>query len=221
MTPPCSDSTPWLNRAGRRFLVWWPVKLVGTALGVTVFFAVYFWLLEHPIRAVAIMPITAIDRAIGIQPWTLPLYLSLWVYVALAPALIVDRRELVSVGVAWLALSAVGLGIFLFWPTAVPALGIDWSRYPSLAFLKARDAAGNACPSLHVAFAVFSATSVGYSLRGLGAGRIARSLNWLWCVGILYSTLATGQHVFVDVVAGATLGGVVGAIHLRGLNRNQ
>ncbi len=217
--PSPSNSASWLPEAGRRLLVGWPVKLLGTALGMTAFFAAYFWLLKHPLRAVTFMPLTGVDRAIGIQPVTLPLYLSLWLYVALAPALLVARRELVAIGLAWVALSTVGLGIFLLWPTAVPALGVDWSEYPSLRFLKAADAAGNACPSLHVAFAVFSAASMARSLRQLGAGAVARSVNALWCLGIVYSTIATGQHVFVDVVAGAALGGVVAAIHARWLAR--
>jgi membrane-associated phospholipid phosphatase len=221
MTPLPSPSSPWLPAAGRRLLVWWPVKLIGTTLGMTAFFAAYFWLLGHPIHAATLMPVTGFDRMIGIQPAALPLYLSLWVYVSLAPALVVNRRELVSVGLAWLALSIIGLGTFLVWPTAAPGMDVDWSHYPSLGFLKAADAAGNACPSLHVAFAIFSAASLGRSLRQLGAGRPARGLNWLWCLGILYSTMATGQHVFVDVVAGTALGGVVTFGHLRWVSRKS
>lgn len=224
MPPPTdlpSHPASWLPEAGRRLLAWWPVKLTGTALGMAAFFASYFWLLQHPSHAVTLMPLTAVDRAIGIQPAALPLYLSLWLYVALAPALVANRRELSAIGLAWVALSVVGLGIFLLWPTAVPALNVDWSRYPSLGFLKAADAAGNACPSLHVAFAVFSAASIARSLRQLAAGRWPRAANWLWCLGITYSTIATGQHVFVDVLAGVALGGLVAFGHRRWVNNKS
>jgi len=209
--------TGWLRQAGVRVLTWWPVKLTGTAAGMTLFFVVYFWVLEHPLAPVTIMPLTAVDHWIGFQPAALPLYLSLWIYVSLAPALVINRRELVSFGLAWVSLSVIGLGIFLRWPTAVLQPGVDWSQYPSFTFLKSVDAAGNACPSLHVAFAVFSACWFERLLRQMGAGRAARALNSLWCLGILYSTVATGQHVSLDVLAGAALGAGVAAAHLRWL----
>ena len=47
------------------------------------------------------------------------------------------------------------------------------------------------------------------------AGVLARVANWLWCLGILYSTIATRQHVAIDVAAGAVLGAVVAVCHLR------
>jgi len=198
---------------GERLCAWWPAKLIGISLGMSVFFAVYFWVLRHPLYPVTVMPLTAIDRWIGFQPAALPLYLSLWLYVTLAPALLTGRRELISCGLAWTALSAIGLGIFLFWPTIVPRPEIDWSLHPSMTFLKSVDASGNACPSLHVAFAVFTAFALGRILKQLGAGPGVRAGNWLWCLAILYSTVATLQHVFLDVVAGAALGAVVAASH--------
>ena len=51
----------------------------------------------------------------------------------------------------------VGFAIFFFWPTAIPhAAGLRETGGTALSWLKQVDAAGNACPSLHVAFAVFS-----------------------------------------------------------------
>jgi len=191
--------------------------MLGTTLGMTGFFLLYFWVLNHPLFPVALVPLTAVDRWIGFWPGALPLYLSLWLYVSLAPALLVVRRELVSYGLAALGLSLAGLGIFYVWPTAVPRSDIDWSQHPALAFLKSADASGNACPSLHVAFAVFTAIWLGRLLPQLGAGRLIRLLNWLWCLGILYSTIAIRQHVVLDVIAGAGLGAVFAAVHLRWL----
>ncbi len=203
-----------------RVLTWWPAKMLGTTLGMTVFFLVYFWVMDHPFFAITGMPLTVVDGWIGFQPAALPLYLSLWFYVSLAPALVIDRRELLSYGLAAVALSVIGLGIFLFWPTAVVPPDIDWSRYPSFEFLKATDAAGNACPSLHVAFALFTAIWLARLLRQMDAGRIVRALNWLWCLGILYSTVAIRQHVTLDVLAGAILGALVAVVHLRWLRRS-
>jgi membrane-associated phospholipid phosphatase len=206
-----------LDQLGSRIRIMWVAKMTGTTLGMTGFFFAYFWLLHHPFYPIVTMPLIGLDRLIPFQPVTLPLYLSLWLYVSLAPALVIKPRELFTYGVAALTLSVLGLGIFLFWPTAVPKLEIDWTQHTSFSFLKSIDASGNACPSLHVAFAVFTAVWFARLLREMGAGRLLRALNWLWCLGILYSTMAVRQHVALDVLAGAALGLAVAAVHLRWL----
>jgi membrane-associated phospholipid phosphatase len=209
--------TGWLHKAWIRGLTFWPVKMVGLTLGMTLFFAAYFCVLRHPLFPVTTMPFTAIDRLISFRPEGLPLYLSLWFYVSLVPVLLIDRRELMSYALAAAGISVVGLGIFFLWPTTVDWADADWSRYPAFAFLQSVDASGNACPSLHVAFAVFTAILLGRLLRQMGAGCGIRAFNWLWCLGILYSTVAIRQHVMLDVLAGAGLGAVAAMLHLRWL----
>jgi membrane-associated phospholipid phosphatase len=205
----------WLHQVGARLFRWWPAKMIGTALGMAAFFVAYFWVLRHPLHSPTIIPLTAVDRLVDFRPGALPLYFSLWVYVPLAPALLSGRREFMAYGLAVVGLSLIGLGIFLVWPTAVPPSGIDWSQHPAIAFLKSVDASGNACPSLHVAFAVFTAVWLRRILRQMGAGRVVRALNWLWCLGILYSTVAIRQHVALDVLTGTVLGATVAVVHLR------
>jgi membrane-associated phospholipid phosphatase len=65
-----------------------------------------------------------------------------------------------------------------------------------------------------VATAVFSALWLNRQLFEVGAPRIVRWLNWTWCVGIVYSTLATKQHVAVDMVAGIMLGMLAAGLSL-------
>ncbi|MDE2092556.1 MAG: phosphatase PAP2 family protein [Burkholderiales bacterium] len=210
-------ATSWPQQARARLATLWWLKMGSNVAGLAVFFIAYFWVLHHPQFAVTVMPLTWLDHQIAFEPAAMPLYVSLWVYVSLPLALLKDRRELASYGVATLALSVIGLAIFIAWPTAVPAFGVDWSRYPSVAFLKAVDLAGNACPSLHVAFAAFSAVWLDRQLREMNVGVPARVLNAAWCIGIVYSTLATRQHVALDALAGALLGLVVAALQLHGL----
>lgn len=221
MGPPASRASKadWFEHCSVRLGTLWLWKLLGITAGMTLFFTAYFWLLQNPIRPPAVMPFTAVDRWVGFHPGALPLYLSLWVYVSLPPALIADRRELVSYGIAAYGLGAAGLAIFLLWPTAVPPTGTAWPGNSVFSFLKNADAAGNACPSLHVAFAVFTAVEFHRLLRATGAGPFVRALNWLWCGGILYSTIATRQHVFIDLLAGAVFGAAAAGFHLRCLRR--
>ena len=138
-----------------------------------------------------------------------------------APGLIVDRRELLFYGLAALGLSLAGMVVFFFWPTATPQSVIDWARYPSYAFLKNADLARNACPSLHVAFVVFSGFWIDRILHRMKTRTVIRVLNVLWGLGIIYSTLATKQHVVLDVLGGAVLGGGAAALHRHFLYRRR
>ncbi|MEQ1602543.1 MAG: hypothetical protein ABL885_12365 [Methylophilaceae bacterium] len=70
-----------------------------------------------------------------------------------------------------------GLTIFYFWPTAAPVANIDWSQYVYVDLLKNLDASGNACPSLHVATAVFSGIWLHGLLRSFGAPLWVRLIN--------------------------------------------
>lgn len=196
-----------------RTLFW--VKFAGTAGGIAVFFWAYFWVLRHPLGEVFVMPATWLDRAIGVQPWSFTLYATLWLYISVGTALARDLRELSRFGLASLGMGIVGLGAFLLLPTRVADAGIEWSLYPSLHFLKSVDAPGNACPSLHAAFCVYTWAVLHAQLKSLEAPRAALGGNALWGLGILYSTVATGQHVVLDVAAGAALGGAAAFAQLR------
>ncbi|MEO5734985.1 MAG: phosphatase PAP2 family protein [Rubrivivax sp.] len=186
--------------------------LVATALGICffnwVFFTLYFLVLHHPAGAVTAMPLTPLDRAIALTPQALPLYVSLWVYVGLGPGLMKTRHEAL-VYAAWIgALCGFGLVVFYFFPTAVPlrVLPIDTVFQRGFALLHGIDAAGNACPSLHVATAVFTAAWVHRLLTEMRAPGWVRAGNATWMLLIVWSTLAVKQHVVLDALAGALLG---------------
>ncbi|MEO7008657.1 MAG: phosphatase PAP2 family protein, partial [Caldimonas sp.] len=104
------------------------------------------------------------------------------------------------------AMCVCGLAIFYFWPTEVPPLPHDIAALPGFAMLQAVDAAGNACPSLHVAAATFTVVRVAELLRHAVAPAWLQLINAAWFVAIVYSTLAIKQHVALDAVAGALLG---------------
>jgi membrane-associated phospholipid phosphatase len=196
------------------------LKAIGTPLFIAVFFGAYIYLLKNPVYPITVMPMTWLDRWVPFQPWTMSFYVSLWVYVSLPSALLATRRELFIYSGGMTATCLTGLLIFYFWPTAVPVANIDWALYPGVDYLKSLDAAGNACPSLHVATAVFSALWLHFTLARFTAPRWLRSLNWTWCIGIVYSTVATRQHVAVDVLAGLVLGGLFAYASLRRSQRH-
>jgi membrane-associated phospholipid phosphatase len=196
----------WYRGLPPRLAAHWRLKLVWIPVFMTAFFIGYFLVLNHPIARVATMPVTALDLLVGFHPGALAFYVSLWIYVLLPVALMDDRAELAVFARAATVLALAGLAIFLVWPTAVPKWDIDWARYGAIARLKSVDASGNACPSLHVAFALFSAVWLGRQLRPLRAPLVLQLVSGCWCAGILYSTIATRQHVAVDLYGGTALG---------------
>lgn len=181
-------------------------KCLGSMAVIASFFAAYLVLLKHPTGLVTTVPLTPLDHWIAFEPLALPVYLSLWVYISLPAALMLTRSEVFAYGLRIAALCVAALIIFYVWPNAVPPMHIDWDRYPGMGFLKGVDAAGNACPSLHVATAVFAAFWLHRMLPSLGFGSRARWVNAAWCTAIAYSTMATKQHVVIDVIAGAIFG---------------
>ncbi len=197
------------------------LKTVGISGFMALFFTGYFHLLRHPVEPPTTMPLTALDHAIGFQEWAALPYVSLWLYVGIVPGLFLRVRELLAYGAWAAAMSLAGLACFWLWPTAVPpwpgAAGADASGL--MALLRGVDAAGNACPSLHVAAAVFSALWLQRLVPEIGAGAGAAALNWGWAALIVYSTLAIKQHVVLDVLAGALLGVVFAALSLSGRPR--
>jgi hypothetical protein len=211
----------WLRQAAARMRTLWVLKMLSTAGGIAVFFYAYFWAMRHPLGAVTVMPVTWLDELVGFQPLSFALYVFLWFYISLGTALAKDLRELAAFGMASLAMSIVGLAIFMLVPTRVPDFAIDWSLYPSMQFLKRVDVAGNAFPSLHAAFCVFTAVVLHAQLAAVGSGRWPRAWNLLLCGGILYSTIATRQHVALDAAAGAVLGGAAALAYLGVLRGSQ
>ena len=213
-------SARWAQLGERLRACFW-LKAIGTTTLMSLFFVGYFHLLRHPVQPAFEMPLSAIDRWIGFQPWALWPYVSLWVYVALPPALLPNARELIRYG-WWIAgLCMAGLACFYLWPTAVPRHVVDIAEHAGFELLRGVDAAGNACPSLHVATAAFSALWLDRLLRDLAMPRWLRGASALWFALIVWSTLAVKQHVWWDVAAGLLLALAVAlpALHGGGARR--
>lgn len=205
----------WSVELGTRARTNFVLTLIGTSAFVLCFFVGYFYVQRHPVLPTTVMPLTPLDRLIPFQPYALCIYLSLWVYVGAGPGLQRTVGDILSYTLWMVALCATGLVIFYVVPTRVPLVGADLSDSPMFSLLQRMDVAGNACPSMHVAAAVFTAHRVDDLLRGVGAPRWPRLVNIGCCGLICYSTLAIKQHVVLDVLAGAALGVIFAMLSLR------
>ena len=205
----------WYALGADRLMHLWFFKAGGTAAFMAIFFYSYFEVLHSPIGVVTIMPLTWVDAWVAFWPPAFYLYASLWVYTALVPALQPSLVKLVAYGGGIGSLCLSGLVIFSFFPTAVPYEFSTWFTDPSLSLLRSLDLAGNACPSLHVATAVFSAMAMQQLLRELEAPPWVHKASLLWCALIIYSTMAIKQHVLWDVLTGLALGLFFGWLYSR------
>jgi len=198
-------AAPWMRAIAQRVRTLWVAKMFGTTFGISGFFVLYFWIIQRRGADAVVVPMTPMDSWIGVSELALLPYASLWLYVSLGPALAASAASLRTYVRDAGIIAALGLAVFWLFPTTTPPFGIDWSLYPSLQLLKASDVGGNAFPSLHVAFAAYTAVVIARELRSVAAPTWLRACNWLWCVAIVYSTLATRQHVLIDVLGGLFL----------------
>lgn len=217
---PDADAAPapgWALQLGQRIRHHVVLKTVGITGFMWLFFVAYFYLLRNPARPVTVMPLTWLDHAMPVQPGALVAYVSLWFYVGIPPGLMVSLRDAAVYGLWVGALCLTGLAVFWLWPTAVPPAAIppELMQHPVYALMQGVDAAGNACPSLHVATAAFSAAWVHRLLLAVGAPAAMRVANAVWLLAIVHSTMAVRQHVALDVAAGAVLAAVFAAASLR------
>jgi membrane-associated phospholipid phosphatase len=213
MTPPTDRA--WHRQLLTRFATLWYVKAAGTTAFMVLFFMGYFWVLRNPSREPWPVPTLAIDGWVPFSPAAFAAYVSLWVYVSLPSALLPNFRELLRYGLWTAALCGSCLLVFWLLPTLAPTPDIDWSQHPQLAFMKGLDASGNACPSLHVGSAVYTAFWLRRIFSEVRAPALLHVLNVLQCAVIVWSTMAIRQHVFLDVVAGALVGWLFAWLSLR------
>lgn len=174
---------------------------LGLAVGICV---PYFTLQRVALFSPRSVPETPLDAWIAFDPvWVWP-YVSLALLVPLAPALAVTREELARYarGLFWMC--ALCFTTFLFVPVAGPRPEVlpDHAAYRAIVGI---DRPLNSFPSLHAGLTTYSLLFGAWALRGTlapTARRLVAGGGALWGVAILYATLATKQHWFVDVPAG-------------------
>lgn len=201
----------WTHAVAVRMRTLWLTKMLGTSLSIAAFFPIYFWIMQATAYRAAPVPVTGLDAWLGVQQWAIVPYASLWLYVSLPAAFAANRQALLTYASGALVMVVTAMFVYWMWPTYVDATGIDWSQYPLMQFLKSSDAGGNAFPSLHVAFALFAARVLHSQLASIQAPGWTRWFNGAWCLAVVYATLATRQHVLLDVAGGMVTGWV--AVH--------
>lgn len=164
----------------------------------------YHFLQHHAFFPVIIMPASYLDRLIPFSEYAVWAYLSIYLLMPVGPFLMHDKRQIVNYAWGIIVLGFLADIVFFIWPTSCPRPLIT-SENPVYHFLTQIDMPRHALPSLHAAFAVYSALCAELVLREFGRHPFLRVGIWLWTLTILYATLATKQHVMADILAGSAM----------------
>lgn len=157
-----------------------------------------------PVRKV---PLAWFDRAIPFQPPWIWAYLSLYLLNPIGPLFARSRQDLLRYARGILFLFACGFVCFVLFPVAGPR-PLSTDSYWLYQRLIEIDRPYNSFPSLHAGCAVYAVLFAAYasadtSRRILRTGLL--SMGWIWVAIILYSTVATRQHFFLDLPGGMLL----------------
>jgi hypothetical protein len=201
---PRAESAPLTVRA--HLTCEWQIKLGLGALLTAAFWVAYLWLERSPLFPVARVAPSGLDALVPFMPRLSYVYASLTLFIPVAPWLMISRPDLLRYSAAVTAIMLIGFAAFFFWPTACARPAVEPGLDPLYLWIRRIDRDLNALPSLHGAYAVFSALCCHRVLRSIGDRGGARLFTWAWALAILFATLATKQHVALDLLAGGVLG---------------
>lgn len=181
------------------------LKLLLTLLLNLWFYLPYSFLQRFPLFAPTQIPSTPIDLWLPFSDRAVWVYLSLFLLMPIGPLLMCRRAQLIRYGWGIFLIATVSYLVFIVWPT--------WCPRPNPAdtiiayrLLTALDTPLHAFPSLHAAFAVFSALCATLVLGELRVRFWWRIGVAAWTLLILLATLLTKQHRLADILGGSALG---------------
>jgi hypothetical protein len=183
----------------------WRFKWLAGLLVCAASLVIYGLANRYPLREPSLLPMTALDEAVPLLPWTV------WVYWSGALFLLVvyaSNRCVVSMNkhlYSFLALVLFSAAVFAVFPTTYPRAsfptpaGLDGATGWVFRTLRDSDTPGCCAPSLHVSLAFLIAF-------GFLEDRLYHPWPFLaafaWACAMTASTLTTKQHYAFDVVTG-------------------
>ncbi|MGZ3726992.1 MAG: phosphatase PAP2 family protein [Pseudobdellovibrio sp.] len=150
--------------------------------------------------------LTFIDRAIPLNSHWIWVYVSYYPFIFLPFLLTRDIKVRKILFFSFVAATGLAFFIFFLYPTTIarelyPLEVRNWSD-SILYLIRTTDESSNCIPSMHVASSLIAALTFCYEGKKRGV------LAMFWFLMISYSTMATKQHYFYDVVTGTLFGGL-------------
>ena len=153
------------------------------------------------------IPVTFIDRIIPFDSgWVIP-YMSMYIMLIIPPALATTTEQIRRYLIGMAIMFAVAGICFFVYPVAYlrPPLPADAPQLYRM--VVSMDQPINCIPSLHAGMTIYAMLLAARIFAGDPAPvrRALLWIGWTWTALILYGTLATKQHYFLDLPAGAIL----------------
>lgn len=169
---------------------------------VGIFISVPYYLIQQiNFTNITKMPTWKIDELIGFNSEYIWIYNSLHLFIIMVTFRYSDKKKLLQYTKGVVLIATISFAIFLIFPTeAVRPSSQNTSWFYQ--FLIRIDGTTNAFPSLHVSLALFALYSL---IKDQKNGIIGIIIYCVWCSAIIFSTLATKQHVFIDIIGGILL----------------
>ena len=147
------------------------------------------------------LPLTLVDREILFLDWTILIYFTQLLIICSPYLYRNDYRSMNETLYGMLIATFIAFIVFMLFPTTLPRTDLNPS--PNFAFMyslmHSLDQPVNCFPSLHVALANLAWTSY------LRLKNARYYITLVWASLITLSTMTTGQHYFLDVIAGYVL----------------
>ena len=205
-----------------RIFACWRGKALMFLLLVPLFNLFYFlpqWVGWH---APARLPMTAIDLAVPFDAGWVYAYVSMYVMLLIPPLLTTRGGALwrYTVGAAIMFVAAAV--VFLLWPVEYPRPALPADGSSMYRVVVTLDRPINSIPSLHAGIVGYTLFYAARALADLprAARRWILIVGAVWSAFILYGTLATKQHYFVDLPPGILLAWVAHRIAWSGTPRS-
>ncbi|RYC38190.1 phosphatase PAP2 family protein [Pectobacterium zantedeschiae] len=157
-----------------------------------------------------VLPPSIVDEWIPFSPSAIWLYLSFFIIIPLS-YLSCPMTRLAGLRRATQLTALIAGMVYLIFPTTMTypqVVGDDLSAR-LLQLLQRIDSPQNCLPSLHIALTVLAVWAMSDSQQ-----KVKTCLYLLWGAAIAFSILQLRRHLFIDLVTGAMLAGMVGWVFL-------
>ncbi len=158
-----------------------------------------------------VLPPSMVDESVPFSASAIWLYLSFFIIIPLS-YLSCPITRLAGLRRATQLTALIAGAVYLTFPTTMvypQVVGDDFS-VRLLQLLQRIDSPQNCLPSLHIALTVLAVWAMSDSQQKVKTG-----LYLLWGAAIAFSILQLRRHLFIDLVTGAMLAGIVGWVFLR------
>jgi membrane-associated phospholipid phosphatase len=160
---------------------------------------------KYLINIPTLVPTTIVDDFIRLSPGWTWIYISYYGYLAFAFLFAKKEQNMNQIFYSFVSTAALSAVFFFTYPTMIVRdlypLGLfDGASAWALEYIRVMDESVCCAPSMHITMTTIAALTIKHEAK-----KLSRFTD-VWALLIFYSTMATKQHYFIDVVTGFLFG---------------